>query len=160
MTAMTSEKLPTFTSVLETNDIEHHCVAAANGTPNDISMTQIQICDDKDPEEATSLKCKALKTLSRRFRWCFRRVLIDSCILINKKIINQLLVFVLLACCIWLVIYIMFDTLALPGGICFSLLVLVSCAHGIGFVFQKMRTSALLGMSFTSITDKYIICGT
>ena len=74
-----------------------------------------------------------------------KKLINDSCGLVKNKTMNKIIIFALLSLCAWLITYILFDNGALPGGVFFSLAILVVTSHVFGFVFSKMKLPALLG---------------
>lgn len=105
-----------------------------------IEMTTESIKDDK---VAISNKTKWTK-----FKILTERIIIDSCLPINNPLSNQFLLFVLLSGLSWLVLFLVNEKNAKPGGICFSLLVEFISAHIFGILFEKCKLPSLLGIFF------------
>lgn len=76
---------------------------------------------------------------------CFNRFIIKSSPLMNNKLFNKIVLFVLLSFTVWLLSFIIFDAKALPGGVYFSLLTLLVCGHVFGYFFEKIKLPSLLG---------------
>lgn len=73
------------------------------------------------------------------------KIFIESCCIFNKKLPNKISLFFIISAIIWLVLLILFDQKALPGGSYFSLWVLVTCSHILGFIFEMVKMPSLLG---------------
>ncbi len=75
----------------------------------------------------------------------FKRLIITSCWLPKNNFFNMLIVFVLLSFTSWILLFIIFERAALPGGIFFSLIVLLVSGHIFGYLFDKLNLPPLLG---------------
>ena len=118
---------------------------------DDVTKEKEHLAPAQDTQEATkpinpvAFKRKS-NILQRCVRWCFQRLIVESCFPVSRLASNKLLVFALYAICIWLVLYVVSDSNALPGSFCFSLFVMVISAHVFGFCFEIVHLSSLLGI--------------
>jgi len=77
-------------------------------------------------EPELAVKCLAFHKL-------FQRIVIESCFITKNKLSNKLLTFVVLSFSIWFLIWIVADKEALPGGLYFSLLILLYATRRLVF---------------------------
>ena len=78
---------------------------------------------------------------------CFNRFIIQSSPLMRNSLFNMIILFIFLSLIVWVLLFIIFDAQALPGGIYFSLLVLLICGHVFGYLFEKIKLPSLLGIN-------------
>lgn len=83
----------------------------------------------------------------------FEKSFIKSFFIIKNKLLNKIIIFFVTSISCWLLAYLFFGTNALPGGIFFSLIVLVVSSHVFGFIFEKIKMPSLLG-KYTNLTNK------
>ncbi|RNA18518.1 mitochondrial sodium hydrogen exchanger 9B2-like [Brachionus plicatilis] len=86
----------------------------------------------------------------------FHILVIESCFIFNQKLSNKICLFMVISSITWLVLFILFDQAALPGGSYFSIWTLVTCSHVLGFFFQTVKMPSLLGMLITGIVFKNV----
>jgi hypothetical protein len=96
------------------------------------------------------------RTKWTRFKNLIKKIIIDSCFPINNPLSNQFILFVLLSALSWLILYLVSENNAKPGGICFSLLIEFISAHIFGNIFEKCKMPSLLGMLISGILFKNI----
>jgi len=87
---------------------------------------------------------------------CFNRFIIQSSPLMRNSLFNMIILFIFLSLIVWVLLFIIFDAQALPGGIYFSLLVLLICGHVFGYLFEKIKLPSLLGMLLVGIFFKNV----
>ena len=90
-------------------------------------------------EPELAVKCLAFHKL-------FQRIVIESCFITKNKLSNKLLTFVVLSFSIWFLIWIVADKEALPGGLYFSLLILLYTGHVFGYLSEKIKLPPLFGI--------------
>jgi hypothetical protein len=86
----------------------------------------------------------------------FHKLLIASCFPVNNKLANKIIVFFLLSFLGWLFVFLVTGSSALPGGLYFSLIVLVVCAHSFGYLIELIKMPSLLGMLIVGIFFKNV----
>ena len=93
----------------------------------------------------SSLKTEESNCFVSNFNKIFKATFIKSCWLINNKVANKILIFLIISISFWLFSFILMGDKGLPGGIVFSLAVLYISAHSVGFLFEKLKLPSLLG---------------
>ena len=101
------------------------------------------VMTDLTKEDKTVINNKTKWTKSKIF---IKRIIIDSCFPINNQFSNQFILFLILAVISWLVLFLVSEKNAKPGGVCFSLLVEFISAHAFGIIFEKCKLPSLLGI--------------
>lgn len=96
----------------------------------------------------SSIKIKNSNCFVKNYNKYFQSIFIKSCWLINNKIANKILIFLIISISCWLIAFILLGNKSLPGGIVFSLFVLFISAHSIGFLIEKIKLPSLLGNEF------------
>jgi len=81
----------------------------------------------------------------------FNSLIIKSCWLSKNMFFNMLIAFFLLSFTTWILFFIIFGKNALPGGIYFSLIILLVASHIFGYLFKKMKLPSLLGHIIQSL---------
>jgi hypothetical protein len=71
---------------------------------------------------------------------------IESHAVFYEEWLNKIITFSLISLSGWLVAFFLFKKEALPGGLLFSLYVLVTCSHIIGLLFEIIKFPSLLGI--------------
>lgn len=104
---------------------------------------------DQDQED-TKNKVQQNKGLIEKF---LHRILIESCFVFNQRLSNKICLFFMISAIIWIILFILFDQAALPGGPFFSLWTLVTFSHILGFMFELIKMPSLLGKKIK--TKKY-----
>jgi hypothetical protein len=89
---------------------------------------------------------------SRFMKKAFHKVFIESHAIFYEEWLNKIITFALISLSVWLAAFVLFKKEALPGGILFSLYVLVTCSHTIGHLFELIKLPSLLGI------DRFILC--
>jgi hypothetical protein len=84
------------------------------------------------------------------------KLLIDSCFPVKNKLSNKIILFFLLSILGWLFVFLITGPSALPGGLYFSLIVLIVCAHSFGYVIELIKMPPLLGMLIAGIFFKNV----
>ena len=93
----------------------------------------------------SSVKTEESNCFVSNFNKIFKATFIKSCWLINNKVANKILIFLIVSISCWLFAFILVGDIGLPGGIVFSLAVLYISAHSVGFLFEKIKIPSLLG---------------
>ena len=89
----------------------------------------------------TKIKDSAAKNVKS----LFQTLILNSCLLNRNKRINAFLIFFLISLTCWSLMFLTLGKEALPGGICFSLFVLIVSCHIIGYLFELIKMPNLLG---------------
>ncbi len=116
---------------------------------NDIieNEKETKIINEKINLPSAELEDKQKKNKFKKFiSFIFFKTIIKSFWLINNKLFNKILLFFLIAATCWLVIFLLFGKSALPGGLYFSLAILLILSHVLGFLFEKLKLPSLLGL--------------
>lgn len=130
-------------------------LAEYKSTDNNTNQTQQQqqpIVQERDEEEPIKKENKILKLLKK----CFNTIIIKSCWPIQNRQFNKIILFILISVLAWLLTYITFGAQALPGGIYFSLAILLSCSHALGFLSEKIKIPSLFAMLLVGIFFKNV----
>ena len=88
---------------------------------------------------------KIKDSAAKKFKSLFQTFILNSCLLNRNKQINAILVFFLISLTCWSLMYLTLGKEALPGGICFSLFILIVSCHVIGYLFELIKMANLLG---------------
>jgi hypothetical protein len=76
----------------------------------------------------------------------FKKIVIDGWI-VKRDAYNGVIIYALFIISVWGLCFVIFDEKALPGGIYFSLVILIFSAHIFGFLLTKVRAPLPLGMN-------------
>ena len=93
----------------------------------------------------SSVKTETTNCFVANFNKVLKATLIKSCWLINNKVANKILIFLIISISCWLFAFILVGDKGLPGGNVFSLAVLYISANSVGFLFEKIKIPSLLG---------------
>ena len=111
-------------------------------------MSTLDMPEKLDPKEVTeSKKNKCVTCLDA----VLHRLLVKSCLPINNTTSNKIILFFIISILTWLFVFLVTGPSGLPGGLYFSLIVLVVSAHVLGYVAEKIKMPALLGMLLVGI---------
>lgn len=99
--------------------------------------------DDKKSDEYKHKKIKLFKL--------FDMIIINRNLLNNNRWFNMSIMFVLLIALSWLIVFILDANLALPGGNFYSIWILFTFGHLVGYACKKIKIPALLGLNFVLI---------
>ena len=110
--------------IIEATELNAHSQRSLVSDPN------LEVCTEKAPS-----------FLKKHFK----NLIIDSCWLPKNNFFNMVIIFTILSMTTWMLIFIILDSKALPGGIYFSLLVLLISGHVFGYLFEKIKLPSLLG---------------
>ena len=103
------------------------------------------ITSTEDLAKNAKRKNKMIAYLDKKFHSIFQGLIIKSCFIINNQTVNKIILFFIGSLAFWSFMYLTIGTNALPGGICFSLFVLIFSSHLVGYVFEKIKMPNLLG---------------
>lgn len=110
-----------------------------------LSLESVEI----EPSKTNETRKKTSFSLSNHVREFGARfankVLYESCFPINNSRANELLIFFTLSSLAWLFAYIALGRNALPGGLAFSLIILIVSAHVAGYLVELIKMPSLLG---------------
>ena len=95
----------------------------------------------------TKFTAKIRNTIRTKLESTFRGLILDSCFLSRNKRINAIFVFFILSLTCWTLMYLTLNDKALPGGVYFSLFVLIVSCHIVGYLFELIKLPNLLGIN-------------
>ena len=87
-----------------------------------------------------------LRKIKKQMTRLFQIVIVKSCFITTNKTVNMCVLFAVVSLAFWSIMYLCIGAYALPGGVCFSLFVLVVSCHIVGYLFEKIKIPNLLGM--------------
>lgn len=108
---------------------------SANYTPNNL-VTQLTT----ENEKPSSIVMQKLDKL-------FNRIFVASFGISKNNLSNQIIIFFIIAFITWAFLYVVFQNSALPGGIYFSLFILIVASQICGFLFELIKLPSLLGIN-------------
>ena len=111
--------------------------------------TKNQVNEPK-PTKKLEINC------SRVVKKICKRVLIKSCFPVNSPTINKIIIFFTISFIVWAFTFLVAGQAALPGGLYFSLIILVICAHILGYLMAMIKIPPLLGMLLVGIFFKNV----
>jgi hypothetical protein len=129
--------------------------AAGNSVPHidptdEVDEIKVEQLESLETQEKEDNKCAAV------IKAVARKLLIVSCWPINNKAANKIILFFLISILGWLFVFLVTGASALPGGLYFSLIVLVVAAHSVGYVVELAKMPPLLGMLLVGIFFKNV----
>jgi hypothetical protein len=135
-------------SVPESNFVELTKIRQANST----NTNQTNHNEDVEPRTQNrknkNLVLLSIRKVKRTIQSCLHRTVIESCWLIKNRFANKVILLLLSVITVWLLGFIIFGKEALPGGLYFSILILIITAHIIAFLLNKLRVPLPLGIVF------------
>ena len=103
-------------------------------------------------EETTELKVENVikiknerSFLRKKFKCLFETLIIRSCFLVNNNMLNMVLLFLTFSLSLWTLMYLTINKEALPGGLYFSLFILIISCHVVGYICEWIKMPNLLG---------------
>lgn len=97
-------------------------------------------------EHSNSINQKhKLKKILEAIRNVFYKIQAVLLLIISNETINKICLFLITFFSSWFLAFILFGYNALPGSIIFSLFVLISTSHAIGYLFELIKMPALFG---------------
>lgn len=117
-------------------------------TEEDIIELKVQQSEKKlrDNENRNESQTEQVPKWKKVLLCVYTRLLLKSCFPFTHKKINRIVLFFAAWTLLWLFALIITGEQALPGGLYFSLIVLVVSAHVAGFLIEFIKMPSLLGL--------------
>ena len=106
-------------------------------------MSEIEI--DNVKKSQINISTKIDHSIGTKLNSLFQIIFIKSCFLNRNQRINGIIVFFILSLTCWFLMFLTLNKEALPGGVCFSLFVLIISCHIVGYLFELIKMPNLLG---------------
>ena len=113
-------------------------------SPSVLNLTDEEV-DNKEPPKSISL----FSRLEQNAAKSFHHLVIESNWLCQNKVANKIILFILISALGWLLFLAIVGARAMPGGLYFSLVIVLIAGHLFGFLFEKLKMPSLLGIRWS-----------